>query len=159
MALARQDLSGLAASASLVAAGGSRLKQGAPDANAPWIEKFRPKTLDEVAAHTEIIDTSGCGAQGSLIRCWGSNDSPKATMGSLGGHPMRLNYTTGAHAMPAGYTTPPSASCAVKRWTAQNRLPHLLFYGPPGTGKTTTVLAIARQIYGPSMQASHAHRI
>jgi hypothetical protein len=26
--------------------------------NAPWIEKFRPKTLDEVAAHTEIIDTS-----------------------------------------------------------------------------------------------------
>ena len=26
--------------------------------NAPWIEKFRPQTLDEVAAHTEIIDTS-----------------------------------------------------------------------------------------------------
>ena len=41
---------------------------------------------------------------------------------------------------------------SVKRLTAQNRLPHLLFYGPPGTGKTTTVLAIARQIYGPSMQ-------
>ena len=41
---------------------------------------------------------------------------------------------------------------AVKRLTAQNRLPHLLFYGPPGTGKTTTVLAIARQIYGASMQ-------
>ncbi len=41
----------------------------------------------------------------------------------------------------------------VKRLTAQNRLPHLLFYGPPGTGKTTTVLAIARQIYGTSMQS------
>ena len=40
---------------------------------------------------------------------------------------------------------------AVKRLTSQNRLPHLLFYGPPGTGKTTTALAIARQIYGPSM--------
>ena len=28
------------------------------------------------------------------------------------------------------------------------RLPHLLLYGPPGTGKTSTVLALARQIYG-----------
>ena len=26
--------------------------------NAPWVEKYRPKSLDEVAAHTEIIDTS-----------------------------------------------------------------------------------------------------
>ena len=26
--------------------------------NAPWIEKFRPQTLEEVAAHVEIIDTS-----------------------------------------------------------------------------------------------------
>lgn len=31
---------------------------------------------------------------------------------------------------------------------ASNRLPHLLFYGPPGTGKTSTILALARQIYG-----------
>ncbi|KAJ1675867.1 Subunit of heteropentameric Replication factor C (RF-C) [Spiromyces aspiralis] len=27
-------------------------------------------------------------------------------------------------------------------------LPHLLFYGPPGTGKTSTILALARDIYG-----------
>jgi len=27
-------------------------------------------------------------------------------------------------------------------------LPHLLFYGPPGTGKTSTILAIAHQLYG-----------
>ncbi|KAI9229071.1 MAG: replication factor C subunit 2 [Piptocephalis tieghemiana] len=27
-------------------------------------------------------------------------------------------------------------------------LPHLLFYGPPGTGKTSTILALAREIYG-----------
>lgn len=26
--------------------------------DAPWVEKFRPKSLDEVAAHKEIIDTS-----------------------------------------------------------------------------------------------------
>ncbi|RKF54360.1 Replication factor C subunit 3 [Golovinomyces cichoracearum] len=31
---------------------------------------------------------------------------------------------------------------------ARSRLPHLLFYGPPGTGKTSTILALARQIYG-----------
>ena len=28
------------------------------------------------------------------------------------------------------------------------RLPHLLLYGPPGTGKTSTILALARHIYG-----------
>ena len=26
--------------------------------NAPWVEKYRPQTLDDVAAHTEIVDTS-----------------------------------------------------------------------------------------------------
>ena len=28
------------------------------------------------------------------------------------------------------------------------QLPHLLFYGPPGTGKTSTILALARELYG-----------
>ena len=28
-------------------------------------------------------------------------------------------------------------------------LPNLLFYGPPGTGKTSTILATAKQIFGP----------
>ena len=28
------------------------------DADQPWTEKFRPKTLDDVAAHKDIIDTS-----------------------------------------------------------------------------------------------------
>jgi replication factor C subunit 3/5 len=32
------------------------------------------------------------------------------------------------------------------------RLPHLLFYGPPGTGKTSTILALARRIYGANMR-------
>ncbi len=27
-------------------------------------------------------------------------------------------------------------------------MPHLLFYGPPGTGKTTTILALAKELYG-----------
>lgn len=37
----------------------------------------------------------------------------------------------------------------VTRFIEKNRLPHLLFYGPPGTGKTSTILAMARKIYGP----------
>lgn len=40
---------------------------------------------------------------------------------------------------------------AVRRLVNENRLPHLLLYGPPGTGKTSTILAVARQMYGGSM--------
>jgi hypothetical protein len=29
-------------------------------AEVPWSEKYRPKTLDEVAAHKDIIETSTC---------------------------------------------------------------------------------------------------
>lgn len=63
------------------------------DENAPWVEKFRPKSLEDISSHGEIIST-------------------------------------------------------IKRLTSMNRLPHLLLHGPPGTGKTSTILAIARQIYG-----------
>jgi replication factor C subunit 3/5 len=35
---------------------------------------------------------------------------------------------------------------------SSNKLPHLLFYGPPGTGKTSTILATARKMNGPSYQ-------
>lgn len=41
----------------------------------------------------------------------------------------------------------------VNRLISANKLPHLLFYGPPGTGKTSTILACARQLYGPKFQA------
>ena len=33
----------------------------------------------------------------------------------------------------------------------QGQLPHLLMYGPPGTGKTSTILAVARTLYHPSV--------
>ena len=36
----------------------------------------------------------------------------------------------------------------IDRFIERKRLPHLLFYGPPGTGKTSTILAVARKIYG-----------
>lgn len=40
-----------------------------------------------------------------------------------------------------------------KSLKSQN-LPHMLFYGPPGTGKTSTVLALARELYGPELSKS-----
>ena len=38
-------------------------------------------------------------------------------------------------------------SISVQKFIKEDRLPHLLFYGPPGTGKTSTILAIAKQLY------------
>ncbi|KAK5328648.1 Subunit of heteropentameric Replication factor C (RF-C) [Exophiala xenobiotica] len=61
--------------------------------NLPWVEKYRPSTLDDVSGHQDILAT-------------------------------------------------------INRFVEHNRLPHLLLYGPPGTGKTSTILALARQIYG-----------
>jgi DNA polymerase III delta prime subunit len=39
-------------------------------------------------------------------------------------------------------------SVLVDQFIAKSRVPHLLFYGPPGTGKTSTILAVARKVYG-----------
>ncbi|KAJ4475058.1 P-loop containing nucleoside triphosphate hydrolase protein [Lentinula aciculospora] len=61
--------------------------------NLPWVEKYRPVTLDDVVSHKDITTT-------------------------------------------------------IEKFIEMNRLPHLLFYGPPGTGKTSTILAVARRIYG-----------
>jgi replication factor C subunit 2/4 len=43
---------------------------------------------------------------------------------------------------------------ALKSSIEVGNIPHLLFYGPPGTGKTTTVLALARALYGPDLYKS-----
>ena len=59
----------------------------------PWIEKYRPNSLDEVVDHEIKIKT-------------------------------------------------------LKAMIEKNELTHLLFYGPPGTGKTSTVQAMAKDMFG-----------
>ena len=64
----------------------------------PWVEKYRPSTLDDLVAHEAIIST-------------------------------------------------------VSKFIHEKKLPHLLFYGPPGTGKTSTILAVAKEMYGKSFSS------
>ncbi|KDO23103.1 hypothetical protein SPRG_11947 [Saprolegnia parasitica CBS 223.65] len=40
----------------------------------------------------------------------------------------------------------------LKSSIANGQLPHLLFYGPPGTGKTSTIIAVARELFGPKFR-------
>ena len=100
-----------------------------------WIEKFRPRTLDDVAAHKEIIETS------AFCR-WTRKASLRLVLTPCSTANMLL--FRGVHLTAV-------MLLAVKKLVSENRLPHLLFYGPPGTGKTSTILAVARQIYGSSM--------
>nr|XP_054749314.1 replication factor C subunit 5-like [Lytechinus pictus] len=68
------------------------MNRGNEHKNLPWVEKYRPNSLDDLISHTEIINT-------------------------------------------------------IQKFIKEDRLPHLLFYGPPGTGKTSTILAVAKQLY------------
>lgn len=50
------------------------------------------------------------------------------------------------------------ALLAVDKFLETNTLPHMLFYGPPGTGKTSTVLCIARKIYGARVAGKEGNK-
>lgn len=42
----------------------------------------------------------------------------------------------------------------IRRMGENKQLPHLLLHGPPGTGKTSVIMALARQLYGPTFKYS-----
>jgi len=65
-------------------------------AEIPWVEKYRPKKLDDVIQQDEVVKV------------------------------LKNTLITG-------------------------ELPHLLLIGPPGTGKTSTILALAAQLFGPKI--------
>jgi replication factor C subunit 3/5 len=63
MTLAKQqDLTGIAAMDTSTAGGAGPSKARTDPTvdlrNAPWVEKYRPRSLDDVAAHQGIIGTS-----------------------------------------------------------------------------------------------------
>lgn len=73
--------------------GKEKVQDPSTNNNLPWIEKYRPTTLDEVSGHDSVIKT-------------------------------------------------------IRKFVDSGKIPHMLMYGPPGTGKTSTIQAIAREIYG-----------
>ncbi|KAL3572815.1 hypothetical protein D5086_026719 [Populus alba] len=91
----------------------------------PWVEKYRPQSLADVAAHRDIIDTSYYLLSLSRVSVIYTRFRVQVQFCVLAN-----NYEI------------------VDRLTSENRLPHLLLYGPPGTGKTSTILAVARKLYG-----------
>jgi replication factor C subunit 2/4 len=93
-------------------------------ATIPWVEKYRPSTIDQVAHQDEVVHTlRNALATGNVRFCF----SPSLFLCFFS---LLMSFVL-------------ILAIVVLQ------LPHLLFYGPPGTGKTSTILALARDLYGP----------
>ena len=125
-AAARAVASAASASAGLAASERASL---ASFQSLPWVEKWRPSTLDDLISQGDIIGTSAWRKGGDLFAIL----------------PRTLP--------PPPHPPPPPCHPPVRRLISANRLPHLLLYGPPGTGKTSTILAVAKEIYGEKWRA------
>jgi Cdc6-like AAA superfamily ATPase len=65
-------------------------------------------------------------------------------------HTMILSIQVGHTAVDMTSDASYDVLVSVKRYMSLGELPHLLFYGPAGTGKTSTILALAKQMYTPA---------
>lgn len=70
--------------------------------NKPWVEKYRPLSLDDIVHHNDIVSV-------------------------------------------------------LKQTLVSNDFPNLLLYGPPGTGKTSSIMALARTMFGPRFEGRVLH--
>ena len=113
--------------------------------HAPWVEKYRPTSLEQVASHGHIVSTRTLPPHARCMRRSGAVDARgRRTTPAPAARPSRLCHRS---PVPSAPTRP------VSHLIKEDKLPHLLFYGSPGTGKTSTILACARQLYGPHYQS------
>lgn len=101
----------------------------------PWVEKYRPHGVEDIAHQDEAVKTLK-----SAIQTVG--------WGGVWGFGGRRTEGGGRSCIHAPLNPPPCMPRPHQTHT-QGTLPHLLFYGPPGTGKTSTILAVARALFGP----------
>lgn len=64
---------------------------------------------------------------------------------------MRLTVSYSRPKTLSDVTAQDHTTTVLQRMLQSTNLPHCLMYGPPGTGKTSTILALARQLYGPEL--------